>query len=62
MGDPKRVAEAIRRWESIGVDQINFMLNATEVIAQADVLDSLRLIAKEVMPAFRRGVEGDAQC
>ena len=31
---------------------MNFLLNAMEVIPQADVLASLRLFAREVMPAF----------
>jgi len=55
IGDPKVITQAIKRWESIGVDQVNFMLNATEVIAQPDVLESLRLFAREVMPAFAAG-------
>jgi alkanesulfonate monooxygenase SsuD/methylene tetrahydromethanopterin reductase-like flavin-dependent oxidoreductase (luciferase family) len=52
IGDPANIVRAIKEWESIGVDQINFMLNATEVIPQQQVLDSLRLFAQEVMPAF----------
>lgn len=55
VGDPAHIERAVKRWESIGVDQINFMLNVTEVIPQQQVLDSLRLFAREVMPAF--GVE-----
>lgn len=51
-GDPKRIINAIKRWESIGVDRINFLLNANEVVPQDQVLASLRLFAKEVMPAF----------
>ena len=54
IGDPKRIVEAIARWESIGVDAINFILNAVETIPQADVLASLRLFAAEVMPHFRK--------
>ena len=52
LGDPRAVIEAAKRWESIGVDQINFLLNASEVLPQDQVLASLRLFAKEVMPAF----------
>ena len=55
IGDPKRIAEAIARWESIGVDSINFILNAVETIPQDEVLASLRLFAAEVMPRFRKG-------
>ncbi len=51
-GNPERVIRAIKRWESIGVDRINFILNANETIPQEQVLASLRLFAKEVMPAF----------
>ena len=43
---------ALKRWEAVGVDRVNFLLNAMETIPQADVLASLRLFAKEVMPAF----------
>jgi alkanesulfonate monooxygenase SsuD/methylene tetrahydromethanopterin reductase-like flavin-dependent oxidoreductase (luciferase family) len=52
IGDPSAVIQAAKRWESIGVDQINFLLNASEVLPQDQVLASLRLFAKEVMPAF----------
>jgi alkanesulfonate monooxygenase SsuD/methylene tetrahydromethanopterin reductase-like flavin-dependent oxidoreductase (luciferase family) len=53
VGDPDRLVTAIRRWESIGVDGINFLLNAGETIPQDEVLASLRLFAGEVMPHFR---------
>jgi alkanesulfonate monooxygenase SsuD/methylene tetrahydromethanopterin reductase-like flavin-dependent oxidoreductase (luciferase family) len=52
VGDPKVIIELIKTWESIGIDQINFFLNAMEVIPQEKVLASLRLFAREVMPAF----------
>jgi alkanesulfonate monooxygenase SsuD/methylene tetrahydromethanopterin reductase-like flavin-dependent oxidoreductase (luciferase family) len=51
-GGPQRVIHALKRWEAVGVDRVNFLMNAMEVIPQADVLASLRLFAKEVMPAF----------
>ena len=53
IGDPKAIIEAVRRWESVGVDQINFLVNACEVLPQEQVLESMRLFAREVMPAFR---------
>jgi alkanesulfonate monooxygenase SsuD/methylene tetrahydromethanopterin reductase-like flavin-dependent oxidoreductase (luciferase family) len=53
VGDPDRLITAIRRWESIGVDGINFLLNACETVPQEEVLASLRLFATEVMPKFR---------
>ena len=52
LGDPQAIIQAVKRWESIGIDQINFLLNAVEVLPQDQVLDSLRLFAREVMPAF----------
>ena len=45
----------MKEWESIGVDGVNFLLNAMEAIPQAQVLASLQLFAREVMPAFKRG-------
>jgi len=51
-GGPQRILNALKRWEAVGVDRVNFLMNAIEVIPQADVLASLRLFAKEVMPAF----------
>jgi len=53
LGDPEQIVRAVKRWESIGVDEINFLLNASEVLPQQQVLDSLQLFAREVMPAFR---------
>jgi alkanesulfonate monooxygenase SsuD/methylene tetrahydromethanopterin reductase-like flavin-dependent oxidoreductase (luciferase family) len=53
IGDPARIVEQIRRWESVGIDGINFMLNSMEKVPQEAVLDSLRLFAAEVMPKFR---------
>ena len=55
IGDPERIVRAIKEWESIGVDGVNFLLNALEVIPQEKVLASLRLFAREVMPRFKRG-------
>ena len=52
LGDPQQVIQAIKRWESIGVDEVNFLQNAVEVLPQEQVLDSMRLFAREVMPAF----------
>ena len=52
LGGPERVMRALKRWEACGVDRVNFLLNAMETIPQAQVLDSLRLFAREVMPAF----------
>jgi hypothetical protein len=53
VGDPDHLIRVIKRWESAGVTGINFFLNCIELIPQQAVLDSLRLFAAEVMPAFR---------
>ena len=53
VGDPDIISAAIERWESQGVTGINFLLNAVETVPQAEVLDSMRLFAREVMPRFR---------
>ncbi len=58
IGEPERVIRAIKTWESVGVDQVNFILNASEHLTQDHVLDSLRLFAAEVMPKF----EGETSC
>ena len=53
-GDPARIIRAVKKWESLGVDCINFILNANEVVPQEQVMASLRLFAKEVMPVFAK--------
>jgi alkanesulfonate monooxygenase SsuD/methylene tetrahydromethanopterin reductase-like flavin-dependent oxidoreductase (luciferase family) len=56
IGDPERITGVIRQWESVGADRINFLLNAAETVSQDEVLASLRLFAKEVMPKFQPAV------
>ncbi len=53
MGNPARIVREMKKWESIGVDRVNFLLNALETVPQEEVLKSLRLFAKEVMPHFQ---------
>jgi alkanesulfonate monooxygenase SsuD/methylene tetrahydromethanopterin reductase-like flavin-dependent oxidoreductase (luciferase family) len=53
VGDPDIIVAALKRWESLGLTGINFLLNGLEVIPQEQVLASMRLFAKEVMPVFR---------
>jgi alkanesulfonate monooxygenase SsuD/methylene tetrahydromethanopterin reductase-like flavin-dependent oxidoreductase (luciferase family) len=53
IGDPADIIRAIKTWESTGVDSINFILNTVETIQQKEVLASLSLFAREVMPAFK---------
>lgn len=55
IGNPDQVIRELKKWEATGVDLVNFILNAGEVIPQDQVLESLRVFAREVMPAFREG-------
>jgi alkanesulfonate monooxygenase SsuD/methylene tetrahydromethanopterin reductase-like flavin-dependent oxidoreductase (luciferase family) len=53
IGDPARITAELKRWEAIGIDGVNFIVNMAEMVPQDDVLASLRLFAREVLPAFR---------
>jgi alkanesulfonate monooxygenase SsuD/methylene tetrahydromethanopterin reductase-like flavin-dependent oxidoreductase (luciferase family) len=53
VGDPDIIVAALKRWESIGLTGINFLVNAMECVPQEQVLASMRLFAQEVMPHFR---------
>ena len=44
----------LKKWEATGVDLVNFILNANEQIPQEQVLESLRVFGRDVMPAFRK--------
>ena len=48
--DRFRFIERQERFDVLGIESIR--INTVEAIPQADVLESLRLFAKEVMPAF----------
>ena len=52
IGNPDQVIRELKKWESTGVDLVNFILNANEMIPQEQVLESLRVFGREVMPAF----------
>jgi len=54
IGDPARITDIVAKWEAVGADRINFLLNAAETVPQEQVLESLRLFAKEVMPKFAK--------
>ena len=54
IGDPGRLVDVCREWESVGIDGINFIVNTVDTIPHEEVLDSLRLFAGEVMPKFAR--------
>jgi len=55
IGDPDRITRVLRRWESCGVDGVNFLMNTMERVPHEDIESSLRLFAREVMPKFRTG-------
>jgi alkanesulfonate monooxygenase SsuD/methylene tetrahydromethanopterin reductase-like flavin-dependent oxidoreductase (luciferase family) len=55
VGDPQRILNTVKRYESAGFDAVNFLLTGIESTPQEKILASLRLFAKEVMPHFRRG-------
>ena len=51
-GDPESCIKAIKLHEATGVDQVQFLM-ATETIGHADVMKSIELFGKHVIPAFR---------
>jgi alkanesulfonate monooxygenase SsuD/methylene tetrahydromethanopterin reductase-like flavin-dependent oxidoreductase (luciferase family) len=53
VGDPDLIVQQIKRWESVGVDGINMLVNAMETLPQEQVLESMRLFAQHVIPKFR---------
>lgn len=57
VGDPDRIVDVIKKWESVGVTGINFLLNCMETVPQEEVLNSLRLFGKEVIPRFKQPEE-----
>jgi len=57
---PDRISDALKKWEAVGADRVNFLLNALEVVPQEEVLASMRLFAKEVMPKFRERSKAEA--
>jgi hypothetical protein len=58
VGDPDIIVAALKRWEALGLTGINFLLNGLEVVPQEQVLASMRLFAREVMPHFRPTTSG----
>lgn len=51
-GDPAAILDTCRRWEAAGADHLVFMIQARETLAQRDVLASLELFGREVLPHF----------
>ncbi len=58
-GDPDDIVRVLKRWESIGVDRIVFLLNELDAVPQNEILTSLRLFAAEVMPQFSPSVPSE---
>ena len=54
IGTPDEVARALEGWEKLGVDAINLNIGGLHTTHQ-EVLESMRLFAREVMPAFQHG-------
>ena len=52
VGSPDQIIRELKKWEATGVDLVNFILNASEIVPQEQVLESLRVFGREVMPAF----------
>ena len=52
VGNPDEIVKQLKMWEAAGIDQVNFLLQAAEIIPQDQVLASLSLFAEEVMPHF----------
>ena len=53
-GTPNQIIERVRAWqETLGIDGIIMELNAGGRLSERQVLDSLKLVTDEVMPAFR---------
>jgi alkanesulfonate monooxygenase SsuD/methylene tetrahydromethanopterin reductase-like flavin-dependent oxidoreductase (luciferase family) len=51
VGDPDDCANAIRKWEEIGADQLCFS-PTTSNMAQDKIIESMELFGKEVIPQF----------
>ena len=54
-GNPARLIETIKRWEAAGADQLVFLTQSREIVAQKEILDSIRLFGREVLPHFKDG-------
>ena len=54
IGTPERVAAGVRAYQEIGVDQVICMVQVGR-IPHDEILNSLRLFGKEVIPRFRDG-------
>ncbi|MCI0859305.1 MAG: LLM class flavin-dependent oxidoreductase, partial [Chloroflexi bacterium] len=55
-GDPASCIEAVKLHEATGVDQLQFLM-ATETVDHQNVLKSIEMFGKHVIPAFRKTQE-----
>jgi len=51
-GDPAQLIDVIQRWEAAGADQLIFLMQSREILPQKELLDSIRLFGREVLPRF----------
>ena len=51
-GDPQSCIDAVKMHEATGVDQVQFLMQ-TETIGHEEVMKSIELFGKHVIPAFR---------
>lgn len=51
-GTPDQIITVVKRWESVGVDRINFGITSTGFADADTVVESMELFAEAVMPAF----------
>ena len=56
-GDPASCIEAVKVHEATGVDQIQFLM-ATETVGHKDVMKSIEMFGKHVIPAFKKESQG----
>ena len=52
-GDPDSCIEAVKLHEATGVDQLQFLM-ATETVGHEDVMKSIEMFGKHVIPAFKK--------
>ena len=56
-GNPASCIEAVKLHEATGVDQIQFLM-ATETVGHQDVMKSIEMFGKHVIPAFKKESQG----
>ena len=54
VGNPEQIIKNIKAWEEIGIDRLLFFVAYGNRLPQAEVLRSMRMFAREVMPKFQK--------